>query len=231
MKNNGFSLIEILIVISIMVILIGITIPSINALQKSFNSTGGENIISSALNTARTIAMTNGHYAGIRFQKEYSPNPFKSSQYIIFILYNEDTNNFIYDDFYIAEAYKPIKLPTNVGVMNMNKIIQDSDIANDACFIDATTFSIVFSSAGKMLVHNVQVYNKNNEDDIFNTPINIQNGRGVFVRDEIPKQSQTNFTIYDCEKFNKTNPIKRYTEYLKDLKPVFINIYTGDIIK
>src|SRR4030043_528748 len=72
--NGGFSLIEMLVVIGIVAILVALSIPAINVMQRSFNSTGAESMISAALATARTLAISKGQYAGVRFQKAYDVN-------------------------------------------------------------------------------------------------------------------------------------------------------------
>jgi prepilin-type N-terminal cleavage/methylation domain-containing protein len=246
--KKGFSIIELLVVMAVIAILVGLAIPAINAMQKSFASTGAEGMIGTALSTARTLAISRGQYAGVRFQKAGDPNnALKANQYMIFIIYDEDMST-LSDEFRAIEGYKPIKLPENMGIIDMNKITKDSDIISDPCVIDATAFSIIFSPAGKLVIHDVQTRNKDGEpngytdsnDMVFNTLEKITlttDPAGQFVQDDYPnlgldkEQSRNQFVIYDCEKFGKLGANKRYTNYLKNLKFIYINAYTGEIIK
>jgi prepilin-type N-terminal cleavage/methylation domain-containing protein len=183
LKNNAaFSLVEMLVVVGIIAVLIGLTIPAINALQKSYDSTGAESMISAALSTARTLAISNHNYAGVRFQKAYNSDPNKADQYMIFIVYEESKNmGNLTDAFRAIEGYKPVKLPANIGVMDMKlgdkaNIVSDVNINETKELIDTTTFSIVFSPAGKLVINDVQTRNKDGQpsgtgsnDMVFNT--------------------------------------------------------------
>lgn len=237
-KHNAFSLIELLVALGIIAALVGLAIPAITAMQKSYDSTGAESMINAALATARTLAMTNGKYAGVRFQKAWKTgdDAAKVSQYMIFIAYEEPKNmGGVTDAFRAIEGYKPIKLPDNMGVMDMEDISNNSDISNDSQLLDATRFSIIFSPSGKLVIHMVQTrypaYNE--DDDVINTQDVVDAGNAMFVNDNTGEneQSRNKFIIYDCDRFGKINKNERYSSYLHNLKFVFINPYTGEIIK
>jgi len=252
-QKTAFSLMELLVVMVIIASLVALAIPAIKTMQKSFDSTGAEGMISAALATARTIAMSQQRYAGVRFQKAGDPNnALKANQYMIFIIYDSEKTNLVCG-FIAVEGYKPIKLPENMGVMDM-RLDDSADIASDGqinstvAITDTTSFSIVFSPAGKLVIHDVRTRNKNgksqpatlaqSDDDVFNSPENIiNNNTGQFVQDDYStlgldkEQSRNKFVIYDCEKFSKLDPAKRHSTYLKDLNFVYINPYTGEIIK
>ena len=196
-KQSAFSIIELLVVILIIASLTGLAIPAINMIQKSYNSIGSKNLISAALSTARTIAMNKQRYAGVRFQKAYTPNEddkyaadlydgnedyikkrlLDEDQYMIFIVYEERRKmRGDKDCFRVVKGRKPIKLPEAVGVMDMTGIDGDGDIDNDANLMDGTAFSIVFSPAGKLVIYKMQTRNKDgyatgtgSEDQVFNT--------------------------------------------------------------
>ena len=245
---------ELLVVITIVASLVALAIPAINAMQKSFNSTGAEGMVSAALATARTLAISNHRYAGVRFQKAGDPNnASKADQYMIFIINDEDMGT-LTDAFRAIEGYKPIKLPENIGVMDMKLGVGSTDITSDGQIndrkklIDTTAFSIIFSPAGKLVIHDVQTRNKDgkdyndtpgSKDDVFNIKTNVNNGIGMFIQDddETPtpdgldkEQSRNKFVIYDCGRFSKLDANKRHSGYLKDLKFIYINAYTGELI-
>jgi prepilin-type N-terminal cleavage/methylation domain-containing protein len=249
--KKAFSLIEMLVVIVVIAMLVAIAIPGIKAMQKSFDSTGAEGMISAALATAKTLAIKNDQYAGVRFQKAGDPNnALKADQYMIFITYLEyrKAGN-LTDAFCAVEGYKPIKLPENTGVMDMTGINADSDINDDAELVNATSFSIVFSPAGKLVIHNVRVRNKDGKDyndsppsndAVFNIESVVSDGNAMFLQDDYPtvglykEQSRKQFVIYDCGELKKLDRDRRYSDYLKELKEkhlVYVNPYTGELIR
>ena len=132
-KQSAFSIVELLVVIVIIASLVGLAVPAIDMMQQSYNSTGSENMISAALATARTIAMNRQRYAGIRFQKAYNPeypdDPLKQDQYMVPIVYEYNkskTNLTVW--FHAIEGQKPIKLPENIGIMDMTYINGNANI-------------------------------------------------------------------------------------------------------
>lgn len=208
-KQNGFSLVELLVALGIIAALAAIAIPSIKAMQKSFDSTGAESMISSALATARTIAISRQKYAGVRFQKIYdNNNVFDADQYMIFIVFDnaDEVTNWICG-FVAVDGYKPIKLPANVTVIDKTiasnrlegekncggnygerEINSASELSSIACFSDTTTFSIIFSPTGKLAKQDVRCRgrrNLNGEDRVFNEKSNIEavNPYGMFLED------------------------------------------------
>lgn len=113
--------------------------------------------------------------------------------------------------------------------------------------VDASTFSIVFSPSGKMVIHNVRVRNKHGDfqplnlnesmDDIFNSPENIiDNKTGVFIQDDYAElglgaeSSRNRFIIYDKTQFDKLDAAGRF-KYLSGLELIYINPYTGTMIE
>lgn len=186
----AFSIIELLVVLSVIAILVLLAIPAINAMQKSLNSGGAESMISTALATARTLAIKNNHYAGVRFQKQYNiKDPqINAAQYMIFVIFNTDSSN-VGDEFHAIEGYKPIKLPENIGVIDMvrrtdnaadqygpmtsnakEQPLQKGDLddsvltnldpnKNNMNITDTSAFSIVFSPSGKLVVHDIRIRN------------------------------------------------------------------------
>lgn len=243
-KQSGLTIVELLVVIGIIAAVVAISLPAINAMQKSFDSTGAEGMINAALSTARTLAISRQQYVGVRFQKAWklAENILDSDQYMIFVMFVESKeagNNL--DAFRTIDGYKPMKLPANIGVADLTGI---TALGNDTELSDATTFSVVFSPAGKLVIHEVRIRFRDNDypdyDDVFNTISRVDSGNAMFVYDDDAdpanginkEQSRDEFVIYNCEEFKKiTNPTDRYN-YLNDSsKMVYINPYTGGIIE
>ena len=133
-----------------------------------------------------------------------------------------------------------------------------SDNQDNATMRDTSCFSIIFSPSGKLIMHPVRVRNKDgiyrpdnaistkvSMDDIFNSPENILNFNvGMFLQDDDgtgsgsmsssgslgAEYSRSKFCVYEKSYFDKLGNSKDRLDYLKSLKPVFINQYTGTIV-
>ncbi|UCF43349.1 MAG: hypothetical protein JSV99_12415, partial [Planctomycetota bacterium] len=117
---------------------------------------------------------------------------------------------------------------------------------------DTTSFSVVFSPSGRLVVHEVRVRNRDGDyqpktkldsmDSVFNGYDNIRdNNIGMFVQDDYAKRglgaewSRKEFVIYDRDEFKDVLRSKtrwRYAEYLRRLEDskIYINPYTGTLI-
>jgi len=245
-SRRGVTLTEMTIVVAIAALMVGLTIPAANMLLNSFESeSGAKSIISSALASARAIAAKEQRYTGIRFQKRYDPNNsiIDTSQYMTFIIYDANIPHGIQGNLgcRAVEGIEPIRLPDSIGVMEI--VSSNGDIDNDDKFTNKTTFSILFSPSGKLIIHNLWVRNKNgvtndsSMDDIFNSLINVRDNKiGIFLQDAIGsaslpiENSQNSFIIYDTKKLKQTATNLRWTNYLSLLNRFYINPYTGTII-
>ena len=261
-RQSGISLMEMTVVVSIVALLAVLAMPAVRALIGSFESSGGAKcMISAALSTARGIAAKEQHYAGVRFQRAYNPddpdNLLNAPQYMIFIVNDPKIGAYF---FRAVDNLQPIKLPESIGVMDLNlgstgQIVVSDDMINEYWEIrDATTFSIIFSPSGKMIIHEVRIRNKdgapkwpgfldNSQDDIFNTQSKVTdpaNPVGMFVQDDYEglglykEPSRNRFIIYETEKFRQAHYMGRaWTDYLSRAAVegmICINPYTGTII-
>ena len=239
---------------------------------------GTRAMIGAALSSARALAAKEQRYAGIRFQKAYNlANPLKAPQYMVFIVHEEPRKmDTLTIGFRAADGSEPMKLPDTVGVMDLivrinhnthrtdaedtedqalaRAHLDDRDLSNlgpdgkNMYVIDTTTFSIIFSPSGKLVVHQVRTRNReghyqpNNAgakvslDDIFNSPLNIRNfDIGMFVQDDYAEMglgaefSRNSFVIYDAVQFAQMSPAEKY-DYLYGLERIYINPYTGTVI-
>jgi prepilin-type N-terminal cleavage/methylation domain-containing protein len=268
-RQSGLTLTEMVVVVSIIAVFTVLGMPAIRAFIRSVESEGGGRaMISGALSAARAIAAREQHYAGVRFQHAYykdDPNnsPLKAPQYMIFIIHDPNAKpdgTDLANGFRAVEGVEPIKLPDSVGLMDLrirtnplpqysgdNPIGGNGDIDELKELGDTTTFSIIFSPSGKLVIHDVRVRNRNGQtddssnDDIFNTKVNVEDKKiAMFYQDDYTdlglgqEASRRSFIVYDRNVFEKLNPSSRYTDYLDDLaakEVIYINPYTGTMIE
>jgi type II secretory pathway pseudopilin PulG len=256
-RQRGVTLTELTVVMGVVVLLAALSLPAVRALMRSFESGSSTRaMISAALASARAIAAKEQSYVGIRFQKAYNPDnpdPVKAAQYMIFIIHDKQATDLAYG-FRAIEGMKPMKLPDSIGVMDWT-MIQDAQEAADPCVwepsadeevTDLTAFSIVFSPAGKLVIHDVRVRNKDgyttdsSNDEVFNTENNVTSAAdpvGMFIQDDYEwlglkeEPSGNSFLIYDRRQFERAyRKGQGYSGYLVQLAPIYINAYMGTLI-
>ena len=249
-RQSGLTLTEMTAVIAAMALLVSLAVPAIRAFFNSFECrSGARAMISAVLASARAIAAKEHRYAGIRFQQDLA-----GSQYIIFIVHEEPMKmGNLSNGFRAVQGLKPIKLPDSIGVIDLKLgVLGDRlpDFSEDWQLRDTTTFSIIFSPSGKLVIHEVRVRNRDGKtegtqtatvsgDDLFNTQSKVNAGIGMFYQDDYPdlglaqEPSRNSFIIYDRQKFKQAyEKGQPYTGYLVQLRPemIYINPYTGTII-
>lgn len=66
-RSVGFTLIELMLVIGVIVALTAMTLPAFRSLKEGNRESGGINAVSAALNAARTLAVRDGHDVAVMF--------------------------------------------------------------------------------------------------------------------------------------------------------------------
>jgi len=188
--KTGFTLVELLTVVSVILLLAVVGLPAARQVLDSFESSGSiRYLVSAALANARAIAAREQAYAGLRFQQNLDGN-----QYMIFIVNDTPANmGGLANGFRRVVGHKPMKLPENVGVLDYAS--GDEDIDEEWKITDGTTFSIVFSPAGKLVIHDVRTRNRHGHvdtsantdtstDRIFNKKDQVDAGDAMFYQDD-----------------------------------------------
>ncbi len=210
-RTVGLTLIETTLVVATIALMVGLALPAVRALVHSFQSEGGtKSIIQAALNSARTMAVTHQRYVGVRFQKacisEDPCDPLKrelnAPQYMIFIMQEAPDVLNLDNGFRALKGHEPIKLPDTIGVMQPEAPPARISLVSaklPGMLNDMTTFSIIFSPSGRLVVHKVRVRNRDgvylpandpgstkvSQDDIFNSAENIcRYKEGMFIQDD-----------------------------------------------
>lgn len=192
-RQSALTLVEILAVLGILTVLFAVGVPAIKKIIESFDSSANvRSVISSALANARSVAMSEGTWAGLRFQQDKSGN-----QYMILIQYDYIATNLALGGFRAVDSRKPMKLPESIGVMDLFVRTNSQTAADSTCkpipaatdaqsdlnidtpaeLTDTTTFSVVFSKEGRLVTHDVRIRNRQGTigtdatatDDVFNT--------------------------------------------------------------
>jgi type II secretory pathway pseudopilin PulG len=272
LRQPGLTMTEMVLVVATIALLLSLGLPAVRTFIHTFESgTSTRSMISAALSCARAIAAREQRYAGIRFQEDST-----GRQYMIFIVHDFEKTG-LNPGFRAVEGLKPIKLPENAGVMDLMvrtnhgtsaaaaasvldeplrvQHLVDANPANlgsdgkNLYIRDASTFSVIFSPAGKLIVRSVRVRNrdgiyqpdnavanKTSLDDVFNSPANILiSGVGMFIQDDYAElglgaePSRNRLVIYDGAQLDKLNAQQRF-DYLSRLELIYINPYTGTMI-
>ena len=212
-QKTGFTLVELLTVVSVILVLAVLGLPAVRQVLDSFESSVSmRHLISAALANARAIAVREQAYAGIRFQQDLAGN-----QYMVFIVNDPDIGPWLPGNLgcRAVVGHKPMRLPENVGVMDLrikreydenvpvadeieiegiDDATSNANIELPEQLTDTTTFSILFSPAAKLVTRQMRVRNRDNAnedndssiDDIFNTRNNVEDGIGMFIQDDYP---------------------------------------------
>lgn len=235
-RQFGLTLTELLVTVAIAVVLMSLAIPATRRITESLHtSAGARGLIAAALGNARAIAVREGAYAGVRFQRAAD-----GQTYMVFIVHDYNATG-LANGFRVLDGRKPMALPENVGVL-AGSVYSDAMLVTESGWVNANTISVVYNSAGKLVLHDVRVWNKHGKTDntsndtIFNTKTNVDNGIGMFYQDDDSalgleqEPSVNSLRIYDKTELAAVNPALRWTGYLNRLNIVMISPYTGELI-
>ena len=213
-KKTGWTLTELLVVVAIMALLLGISVPSAKKLLESFEgSSGARSLIDAALASARAIAVSQQRYAGIRFQQDSA-----GRQYLVFVIHDKQ-NTSLANGFRAVEGRKPMPLPKDIGVIS-EKYKTNVELAVQGNYTEVISCSVVFSPAGRFVIHDVRFKGK------------MMLGTGtITLKDEKDYQSVNGFFIYDMKKLAAVPSNNRWDGYLKNTEVEFVNPYTGQLVE
>lgn len=219
MKNQrrqfGLTLTELLVTVAIAAVLMAVAVPAARRITESMrDSAGARALIGAALNNARAIAVREGRYAGVRFQRAAD-----GRTYMVFII-NDEIKTGLVNGYCAVVGRKPIALPDGVGVLDgfrierqyhshtyeilsaQDYVITDLNIMGEIGYLenryfeDTSTFSIIFSPSGKIIRQMVWVRNQDgvrdsttntgehSYDRIFNKKNRVDSGFSLLYQDD-----------------------------------------------
>ena len=246
-------------VISVMGLLAGIGITAVKGVIRSFESSDRvTDMVAAALSNARALAMasTDSDYVGVRFQRNADGDQY---MIFIEQDDNVGTGHTLFGGmagFRAVKGRNPIRLPSGGSVMDLktktdytvaesykseDDVDVDTLIDDDSKLLDAETFSIVFNNSGKLIFCHMRVgFSASAGGDIFNTNAS---GAGMFLEDEFNtttnlfekaglqlELSRNKLVIIDKLEFDTIPSDQRWSKYLSDIEPIYINPYTGELI-
>lgn len=209
-RLRGLTLTELLVALAITVIVGAIAIPVVASLKGALQgSANAQVIVSTAIQNARTIAMKEGQYAGVRFQQDAN-----GRQYAVYIVHTPHGSGLasgmtVY--YNAVEGRQPVMLPETISICDMvvgttgdaiynNRTFSAlgvADIDVESSITDTTSFSIIFNAKGQLSKVICRMRNRHGEylpndgglggdsnDKIFNSQPNVENGIGKFIQDD-----------------------------------------------
>lgn len=177
-RNSAFTLVEMLTVITLIVLVLAISLPSIVAAFTAGADTQAFNLMAATLNTARATAMVENTYAAVHCQLS---DRFEHDQktYLAVLRYDEANDNFEFDP---ADPLNPLPGKMTFGELSSDYLDSSGDFQNlgdgggSTDFTNSlrgfTTFSVAFDSDGQI----VKYPNGNSagvvisDSDLFGTP-------------------------------------------------------------
>lgn len=244
-KFGAFTLIEMLIVVTIMAILLALSVPAVSSILRSHRWTASENTVRGALSMARGYALQHQCYAGVRFQQDN-----EGRQYLV-LIENVEAGNV----FNAVPNVKPTVLPSGMGAITLDvensgfeDDYLDADESDQWCLRGATTFCIVFSPTGQLVAKEVQIRRRLLEDATFNEIVEVDTGNAILYDDgwyagpTAPQDwcgvedSTTGLFLYEQALMDEVDVDSRWADYVSDygnaddVSRVVINAYTGGII-
>ena len=222
-RNSAFTLVEMLVVITLIVLVLAISLPSIVTAFTAGADTQAYNLMAAMLNSARATAMVEGSYAAVHCQ--LSDRDEHDQKTFLAVLRYDETN----DDFEFDPADTIAPLPGKIAFGEISSTFLDSggdfQSLTDANIEDFTSFSVAFDSDGQV----VKYPNGNsngvviNDSNLFGSTLS----NGQLWNDPGGEPGVTAMTIFDYSIVEVMNQNDRQDYLDENGQFLPLNLYTG----
>jgi type II secretory pathway pseudopilin PulG len=166
-RKSGITIIETTVVAALIALLSFVAVPAIKSMMRSMVTEGSTRaMVEAAVQRARTIAIKERRYAGLRFQEKFDPASAVDKQYMIFVIW-EDMGSFK-NGFKAVEGAAPISLPENYRVMDRlvrtNYGVSTNDSENGICLdvaqpqLDATNTVTIYGKVIQRYINDMMAF-------------------------------------------------------------------------
>ncbi len=148
-RRGGFTLAELIIVISIIVLVAGIALPGIVSIFTAGADAQAYNAFAGQLSAARAMAIQSGTYAGVHVQLgDGTGDPdLAKTCYSVVVAYDAGAAKF-----QKADGYDPVRMPGTMAFGELSStFINGSNYQGLDNLPDFTTFTVVFSPQGTLV--------------------------------------------------------------------------------
>jgi len=154
-QSKGFTLVELMVVLALIMLISAVTLPSVARIFSSGADAMTYNLMSAQLEAARMHALESSTPAGMHAQlADPTARPeLAGAQYSTVITYNDQTGVPEYQKFTQAPGYVPRAMPGSMAVGDADNFRtgESWNPLDDAQLADFTTFSMVFSATGVLV--------------------------------------------------------------------------------
>ncbi len=224
-RRSAFTLIEILIVISLIILLAAVSIPTITTLFGSGSAAQAYNMLAAQITTARAMAIRNSTYAGVHVQMDVTdPNVCWAS----IVTYDSASGTFS-----IPEDIFPHQMPGNMAFGEIASPFvagsaYQATAMDDNSLDDFTSFTIVFDPSGKLVRRvNDNPVNFDLLHPAFATgdtqiwdPVNVNGENGVAA-----------VTIFEYSALKARTDTQKRADFLDESGQFLaVNVYSGQLL-
>jgi len=155
-RAKGFTLIELIVTISIITLIASIALPSVMGIFSAGADAQAYNLLAAQLRAARALAIENSTYAGVHVQMADRPG-LEDTCWSAVVVHDPDNPNNTDATFYFrpAPGFEPQRVPGSLAFGKLTTtFVQDSGGVGEYEGLgdanDFTTFTIVFSPTGRV---------------------------------------------------------------------------------
>lgn len=224
-RQAGFTLVELTVVLSLLLLLAGVALPSIVELFSAGSAAQAYNLFDGQIKSARAHAIGTGNYTGVHVQMATGTER-GGMCYTAVVEYNWDAAKL---NFGMAGGFMPHRMPGNIAVGELSEDfldgsefeeIPDGTADVQGSFEDMTTFTIAFAPNGSVTryVHGEEV--------IFDPADPLFAGLWGLPPDEV---GATAVIFFDYTKMAPRTEVERKDHLDETAEFIPINIHSGQL--